>query len=291
MSVPTLRSLVLIAGAVIALAASAAPAQAKNLNLVVLGDSYSSGVGAPGASGTCMRSNYAWGPVYAAKLRGRGISVNFKTAACGGAVVENLDQQIKSVTPETDLVLLTIGGNDVGFIAIVLQCFVPVVADPARCKSQVAQAIKNVPGVQAKVVARIGALRARLRPGAKIGVLSYPYLANPSPFILRGLFNSYNSGAGARQLGDLGDQMIVSTAATLNAEAGYDLANFIPTKDLFEGHEPNQDPFKENRARWINELTSPSPAGLYHPTAAGYRAMADAALRAGGPDGDFGVSR
>lgn len=290
-----LRFVPLLASAAVALGLSAPAAQSKTLNLVVLGDSYSSGVGAPasgGSGGTCMRSSYAWGPVYAQKLRDRGLTVNFKSAACGGAVVQNLDAQINAVTSDTDLVLLTIGGNDVGFIQIILQCFVPVISDPYRCKSQVGSAVKNVPSVQRSVLSRIDALRARMRPGAKFGVLSYPYLANPNKYVLRGLFNSYEAGTAVRALGDLGDKMITDTAATVNASVGYEMANFIPTKDLFTGHEPNQDPSKENPARWINELSNlPSPIAIYHPNVLGYRAMAEAALRAGGPDGDFGVSR
>lgn len=291
MPVPTLRAALIAAGAVLAFGAGAAPAQSKTLDLVVLGDSYASGVGATGASGTCMRSNYAWGPVYASKLRARGTTVNFKTAACGGAVVEDLDQQINAITPETDLVLMTIGGNDVGFIEIVLRCFIPVAADPAACRQKVTAATKNAPGVAAKVKARTEAIRAKLRPGAKVGVLSYPYLANPQKYVLRSLTASYEAGTPVRALGDVGDQQIISTSAAINAEAGYDLATYIPTKDLFATHEPNQDPFKENPLRWVNEITSPSPVGLYHPNNAGYRAMADAVLRAGGPEGDFGVSR
>ena len=292
MNVRSLRSVALAAGAIAALGTAAAPAQAKTLNVVIAGDSYSSGVGTGGTTGTCMRSPYTYGGVYAQKMRERGYTVNYTNIACGGAVVENLDDQIKLITPETDLVLLTIGGNDVGFISIILQCFVPGISDPARCKDQVTAAVKNVPGVKDKVQSRIAALRARLRPGAKVAVVSYPYLANPNKFVLRGFFNSYEAGTPVRALGDLGDKMITDTASEINASAGYSLINFVPTKDLFVGHEPNQDPNRENPDRWINETGNlPSPVAIYHPTGHGYRAMAEAVLRAGGPEGDFGVAR
>ncbi|MDO9356644.1 MAG: SGNH/GDSL hydrolase family protein [Solirubrobacteraceae bacterium] len=292
MNVPSLRSLALLAGSVLSFGLGATSAQAKTLNVVVLGDSYASGVGAPGATGTCMRSPQAWGPVYAQAMRDRGFTVNFNSVACGGAVVGDLDKQIAAVTPETDLVLLTIGGNDVGFIQIVLQCFVPGISDPARCKSQIASAVKNVPGVQTKVMSRIDTLLAKLRPGAKFGVLSYPYLANTSGFVLKGFLNQYEAGTPTRALGDLGDKIITDTAATVNAKAGYQLANYIPTKDLFVGHEPDQNPSKGNPNGWINEDTNAGGLfGLYHPNAAGYQALAQAILRAGGPQGDFGVSR
>lgn len=288
MNVPSLRSLALVAGSVLSLGLGASTAQAKTLNVVVLGDSYSSGVGAPSASGTCMRSPYAYGNVYAQTMRDRGYTVNLTSAACGGAVVENLNAQINAVTKQTDLVLFTIGGNDVGFIQIILNCFVQNIANAGKCKSQVESAVKNVPGVQQKVLSRVALLRSKLRPGARVGVLSYPYLANPTPFLLGG---TYDAGTAVRGLGDLGDTIITDTAATVNAAAGYELASFIPTKDLFVGHEPDQNPNKVNPQTWINEGVSlAAPVGVYHPNTAGYKAMAAAVLRAGGPDGDFGVA-
>ncbi|MEN0012012.1 MAG: SGNH/GDSL hydrolase family protein, partial [Solirubrobacteraceae bacterium] len=233
----------------------------------------------------------AWGPLYAQLMRDRGYTVNFNSAACGGATIENLSAQVNAVTKDTDLVLLTIGGNDVGFINIVLNCFVPGINDPARCRQQVESATKNVPGVQQRVLTQVDQLLSKLRPGAKFGVLSYPYLANPSKFVLKGLFNSYEAGTPVRALGDLGDQMIINTVNAVNAKAGYQEGTYIPTKDLFVGHEPDQDPNRSSATTWINEGgTAGSAAGIYHPNIYGYQAMAQAVLRAGGPSGDFGVS-
>lgn len=276
-----------------ALAAAAAPAQAKTLDLIIAGDSYSSGVGGGNYSTACLRSPNTWGQQYAKRLRAEGTTVNVKNVACGGALIGNLDEQIKSVTPETDLVVLTIGGNDAGFINIILQCFTPGIIDPARCKKAVSDGKSKVPGVAAASLKRLDLLRQRLRPGGKVVVVSYPYLANPNTYILRGLFgDAYNAGVGARELGDLGDQAVRDAAATVNGEAGYDLVNFAPTKDLFVGHEPNQDPYKENPNRWVHEFTGLlGPVDLYHPNPKGYTAMAEAVWRIAGPEHEFGVSQ
>ena len=284
----SLRAACALIACVGGLATTAGAASAKTLDIVIAGDSYSSGVGASGSSGTCIRSPRTWGQVYAQLARAKGLTVNVNNQACGGAVVANLYQQINAVTPDTDLVVLTIGGNDVGFANIVVQCFTPLISDPARCKQAIDQGKAKVPGVQTAALAALQTLKSKLRPGGKVVVASYPYLANPSHYILRGLLNSYDTGAGARQLGDLGDQAVINAANQANAEAGYDLVTFVPTKDRFVGHEPNQDPYVDNPNRWVNEFDL---AGPYHPNDKGYLAMAEATMAAAGPGGDFGVSQ
>ncbi len=284
------RALAAVAACAGSLAAGTTAANAATLDIVIAGDSYSSGVGGGGtmSGGTCLRSSNTWGQVYANLVRQKGTTVNVRNVACGGGVVPDLDGQMNAVNSDTDLVLLTIGGNDVGFANIVVQCFAPVISDPARCKSSIDAAKRKVPGVQTAALKRLQTLRTKLRPGAKVAVASYPYLANSSNYILRGLFNSYNTGRGARELGDLGDQIVINSAQIVNAEAGYDLLTFIPVKDRFVGHEPNQDPWVENPSRWVHEILGEGP---YHPNAAGYRAMAQATLAVAGPNGDFGVSQ
>jgi lysophospholipase L1-like esterase len=272
------------------LSATATAASAKTLDILIAGDSYSSGVGASGSTtgGACVRSTATWGQVYASLARAKGLTVNVNNVACAGGVVADLDNQMKSVTADTDLVLVTIGGNDVGFANIVVQCFTPLISDPARCKQAVDSGKAKVPGVQTAALQRLQALKARLHPGAKVVVASYPYLANPSNFILRGLFNSYNTGKAARELGDLGDQTVIGAATSANAEAGYDFVTFVPVKNRFVGHEPNQDPYVDNPQRWVNEFDLSGP---YHPNRNGYIAMAQAVSGAAGPGGDFGVSQ
>lgn len=288
------RALAALAACAGSLAVGTTAAQANTLDILIAGDSYSSGVGGGGGynGGACTRSPNTWGQVYAQLARGKGHTVNVDNQACGGGVVANLYDQMKAVTPNTDLVLVTIGGNDVGFANIVIQCFTPAIADPARCKTAVNAGINKVPNVQNASLKALQALRARLRPGAKVVVASYPYLANSGSYILRGLFNAYDAGVGARRLGDLGDQAVINAGALANAEAGYDLVTFVPVKDRFVGHEPNQDPYKENAAGWIHEFNGLyGPTDIYHPKPAGYRAMGEAVLAKAGAAGDFGVSQ
>ncbi|MEH3053105.1 MAG: SGNH/GDSL hydrolase family protein [Patulibacter minatonensis] len=287
----TLRAAACLLAAAGSLGLTASAAQSKTLDIVIAGDSYSSGVGASGDNygGTCLRNKRTWGEVYANLARAKGLTVNVNNVACGGGVVKDLDGQMAAVNSDTDLVLVTIGGNDVGFANIVIQCFTPVVSDAARCKSAVEAGKAKVPSVESAALERLTTLRGKLRPGAKVAVASYPYLANPNTYLLSTLFSpKYDAGKGARELGDLGDQTILSAAAKANAAAGYQYVTFVPVKDRFVGHEPNQDPYVTNPNRWVNEFDL---AGPYHPNDAGYAAMGAATMSVAGTGGDFGVSQ
>ena len=99
---------------------------------VALGDSYAAvGRIAPGAWGAgpvaCVRTDDAYPSVVAREL-GVGTFVN---ASCGGAVTDDLwapdkgvPAQFDALTEDTDLVSLSIGGNDVGFGAVLVACAV-----------------------------------------------------------------------------------------------------------------------------------------------------------------------
>ena len=98
---------------------------------VALGDSYAAvGRIAPGAWGAgpvaCVRTSDAYPTVVAREL-GVGTFVN---ATCGGAVVDDFratgrtgaPPQFDALDADTDLVSMTIGGNDVGFGAVIVAC-------------------------------------------------------------------------------------------------------------------------------------------------------------------------
>ncbi|WP_096906686.1 SGNH/GDSL hydrolase family protein [Dietzia sp. WMMA184] len=98
---------------------------------VALGDSYAAvGKIAPGAWGAgpvaCVRTDDAYPTVVAREL-GVGTFVN---ASCGGAVADDFTAvgrtgappQFDALDADTDLVSMTIGGNDVGFAAVIVAC-------------------------------------------------------------------------------------------------------------------------------------------------------------------------
>ncbi|GLZ29581.1 hydrolase [Lentzea sp. NBRC 105346] len=104
----------------------ASPASAAELNYVALGDSSVSGSGVPiQVDLVCTRSNRNWPAVVASKLNAKLTDVS-----CGGATVNDFSAkqfgfvppQYDALRPDTDLVTLTIGGNDVSLVSTALGC-------------------------------------------------------------------------------------------------------------------------------------------------------------------------
>lgn len=280
--------------------AGATAAHAKTLDVTLLGDSYSAGVGGGNTSGSpCYRSPNTWGQVYGALARTKGHTVNVTNLACGGATVADDDMpekslgfQISQVPAGTDLVLLTIGGNDAGFGNMVPWCFTPVVAGPNNCRIALENGQAEMPAVQANLATKLAELRTRLHSGAKVVLLTYPYLAIPSGYLLKTWFASYDSGAGVRAWGDRLDEAVGQATAAVNTQARPDFASVVSPKARFAGHEPDQNPWVQNPDRWILEWTDlPELGDIYHPSVLGYQEMAQAVFAAAGPGGDFGTAQ
>lgn len=117
-------ALLLVAAVVaVALPAAAVPPAPS---VLVLGDSYASGEGLPTAEGVCgTERERSWGALVAEEL---GAS-DLQLLACSGATVADVtvggdlgrSPQLSDAAP-AELVLLTIGGNDLGFTSIVADC-------------------------------------------------------------------------------------------------------------------------------------------------------------------------
>lgn len=126
--------------------ADAGPLLAERSNVVVMGDSYSSGEGAGSyipptdtADNPCHRSTLTYG----ADLWPDQINL-----ACSGAVTAHLKRPqyastppqldaLRELTSAPDLVLLTLGGNDVGFREIILACLAPGDCHTKRVASEI----------------------------------------------------------------------------------------------------------------------------------------------------------
>jgi len=104
------------------------------VNYVVLGDSYASGSGVRPTTPYCRRSAAAFGQLIESPISGRKLLPDFR--ACSSARLVNLyteqttspdspvpiDRQLNHVKADTDLVVLTMGGNDVGFVSLIAAC-------------------------------------------------------------------------------------------------------------------------------------------------------------------------
>lgn len=294
----------LLVGVVLSLDGGTAAAQEDDdeIDVVLLGDSYSAGNGAGAYWGddSCHRSTRNWAERYLSKLRVRGHEIpDLVNRACSGdTTVEVLNgeagqrpPQIDAVDEFTDLVLLTIGGNDVNFSQIVRDCFASRVLDDVLtfpfenvhflCRSRIEQAKRDADVSQGQLAGLIRNVLVSLkedqdlRDDALVVLLSYPYLELGADY-----YNSYPVGQEVRALGDLGDAAQAAAVAAANAE-GMNVLYLDTIKSVFSGHEPNGSPYSTNPDRWLHEfsdvLISPTFWRMweaYHPNPDGQEAYA-----------------
>ncbi|SDT79049.1 SGNH/GDSL hydrolase family protein [Actinoplanes derwentensis] len=226
----------------------ATPARAASIDYVALGDSYSSGVGAPGQTGLCLRSDYS----YAARWAARNSPATFQFLACSGATTDDvLGSQIPALKSGADLVSITIGGNDAGFAPTVVTC---LTASDSACAAKVNQGkayvANTLPG---RLDATYAAIRAKA-PGARVVVLSYPLIFDTASVLCEmSVAKRKSINDGARVL----DEMIEQRAEA----AGF---VYSDVRDEFIGHGVC------STAPWLNGLTIVPPQNSYHPNSSGY---------------------
>ncbi|MBW3576670.1 MAG: VWA domain-containing protein [Actinobacteria bacterium] len=199
-----------------------------------------------------------------------------------------LDAQIDAIGRDTDLVLFTMGGNDVNFAEIVEQCFAVGLRDPGDCRDNVTAARAGLPGVESAVSDILRRIRSKVRDDARVVLLSYPYLEKDPSYTLVSLLGSdrYRAGEEVRDLGDLGDIHQSSGVADANASAGEDFTFFLDeVKSHFAGHEPDGSASRRNPDRWLHEFDSRIAAEWYHFNHQGHQEVANLLA----PHGVFGA--
>jgi lysophospholipase L1-like esterase len=226
------------------------PARAASaVDYVALGDSYSSGVGAGGTSGSCGQSSSAY-PALWAKASS---PASFTFAACSSATTSDvINSQLSSLSASTTLVSITIGGNDVGFSSIMETC---VLKSTSSCESAVSSAEKyannTLPG---QLNTTLTDIRSHA-PNAKIVVVGYPDFYDLSAWFCIGL-----SGADHQAL----DNGINDLDGVLQAAAASNGDAFADVRSQFSAHELC------GGSAWLHSVTLPISSS-YHPTAAGQK--------------------
>src|ERR1044072_930765 len=235
--------------AVLALLLTAATGAVAD-SYVALGDSYSSGVGTRTFyEATCKRSDYAYPRLVAAHRAGTSLTCR----ACSGATTRSLRaDQTGSLSSATNIVTVTIGGNDAGFASIVTQCALPW---PWSCEGELTTAEgfirSTLPGRLDNVYATI---RARA-PNARVIVLGYPRLfvgvdCNAGTFF---------SGTEMSRMNAIADLLSSVTQARATA-AGFTFKSAITP---FTGHAVCSS------SEWINGLSNPVEES-FHPNRGGH---------------------
>jgi len=235
--------------AVLALLLAAASAFAESY--VALGDSYSSGVGTREFfEETCKRSLYA----YPELVAGDRANTSLTFRACSGATTSDvLSEQLSALSSSTDIVTITIGGNDAGFAGVITQCALPW---PWSCEGDLDDAeafIENtLPGRLDNVYAAI----ARDAPNATVVVLGYPRLFMGVD-CNAGTFFSSTELTRMNLVADLLSEVTQERAEA----AGFTFESAIPS---FTGHAVCSE------SEWINGLSNPIEES-FHPNRTGHR--------------------
>ncbi|MEV2275816.1 SGNH/GDSL hydrolase family protein [Nocardiopsis sp. NPDC049922] len=259
--------------------ASAETAEAASFDhYVALGDSFTSGPlippYAPGSDPRCLRSSSNYARLAADAL---GVA-EFTDASCSGAVIRDLREpqhtdltdvppQFDALTPETDLVTVGIGGNDLGFTDILMQCAKRSLRNPfgSPCADhygdELDQRIEDlrddVSGVYTEIAER--------SPGATVVGVGYLQILPerrgcwPEAPIARGDV-AYLDGVQTSL-----NQMIAEESRAAGAV-------FVDV--LERGH----DVCQSSSRRWVEGLVPENTAAPVHPNEAGMEAVAERLL-------------
>lgn len=242
-------SLLLAAGA--ALFGAGQAAASADFGYVALGDSYSSGVGAgnyDSASGDCKRTTRAYPALWAAAHAPQ----SFAFTACSGARTGDvLSGQLGPLNSGTDLVSITIGGNDAGFSDVMTTC---VLQSESTCVNRVNQAKAYVDSTLPGQLDRVyDAIRGRA-PSAKVVVLGYPRFYKLNGSCVAGLTE------GERTAINGASDYLNAAIAKRAADHGFTFASVV---GAFTGHEICSGDAWLHSVNWANIGES------YHPTATG----------------------
>lgn len=223
-----------------------------------LGDSYASGYGVPPYDALpCARSDAA----YAVQVDGRMRIDLDDFVACAGATTTSLiaGGQLEALDADTDLVTISIGGNDIGWGQVVGAC---LLADDAACAAatQTARTLITdaLPGLLRTVYDEVAA-RA---PDADVLVTGYPRLFSPE----HGSY--FNASPAEQEALNEGADLLNATIRGVAADYGF---TFVDVTKRFVGHGVNAPD------AWILPLEDD---GRFHPDAAGYQAYTAAVTAA-----------
>jgi len=270
-----MRARVLVVLVVAVLAAQAAQAQAAPLRYVALGDSYSAASGVLPLDLTappqCLRSTRNFSHVIAGQ-----IGAQLADVTCGAAETShffepqygNVPPQLDAVKTDTQLVTMTIGGNNNGvFINTILSCGTAGLSTAGQgspCRDQYGSSFQDT--IRTKTYPQlVNALNAvhRRAPRAKVAILGYPWIMPKAV----GCFPTMPVAKG-----DIsyvrGIQWTLNDAIRRAAAATHTV--YVNFNQVSEGH----DACRPIGVRWIEPVLPTTNPVVVHPNALGEAKMA-----------------
>lgn len=260
-------------------AARVVPGRVAAGRYVALGDSFTSGPFIPHQHGTpaaCLRSDHNYPSLVARMLR----PAAFTDVSCSAATTADLTvaqpvllghnpPQLDALTPDTTLVTMGIGGNDIGYSRIVLTCAALSVTAPAGapCARHFGATLdRRVADTAPKIAAALRAIHSRA-PRARVLVVGYPRALPPRG----GCWPAIPASAGDVPYLDDFERHL---NAMLAEQARLGGATFVDAYTSATRHDMCSS------AKWVEGILVTSPAAPVHPNAAGMRAVAGRVLAA-----------
>lgn len=220
--------------------------EGRQLNTVILGDSFAAGRGDgpynPGVIDFCTQSPQSWGEKLVRKLHETDhVTGSLVNMSCNGdTTYDVLSYQLRAVDAQTDLVLLQIGGNDIGIDQIFLSCFLG--CDTA---AELRSAQRRLPGIFKRLGRIIDSIHT-VAPNATVLVTDYPDLVGDPATWNDGKclgFITPEMGTALRSMVADGSRMYASLTRNFNV-------TFVSERAVIAGHN-----WCDTDASWISGLT------------------------------------
>jgi lysophospholipase L1-like esterase len=253
----------------------------KDIVYVSLGDSYSSGEGAPpylddaADPKSCQRSPHGWTALLAEdapRVRSHvQLACSSATTAylTGPWTARHLPAQIPAAPdPKVTLVTLTIGGNDMGFGGIVASCYL-FDCSPVPTSGEFALGLQQL---SARLSTTVYPALRKAYPNARIVHVGYPRLTPATGTKVEGCaWLTTGEQAAAERIVTLIDSTFRAAARRSETAGGANVA-YLDLTNALRGHELCSG------SSWLRPVTIGGQATA-HPTAAGQRAMERVVLR------------
>lgn len=229
-----------------------------------IGDSFAAGQGARSyLDTTCYRSSKSYPKLLDAEATLQLVSF----PACSGASTTEVIAQASGL-PTVKVVTVTVGGNDVGFGAVMQHCFILVNDTSCRAAitagTQTAQSLAFDSQIQA-VVAAVRASSGGANATARVMVTGYPQLFHE----VDGVNRKYKWGDEVNDATQILNQEIAAAVSSAGA-------TFVDMESVFAGHGIGSS------SPWINDWSLFRQADSFHPNATGYASGYTVVLRNAG---------
>ncbi|WP_083078389.1 SGNH/GDSL hydrolase family protein [Actinobaculum suis] len=190
--------------------------------------------------------------------------------------------QIESVTPDTDTVFLTIGGNDANFTGIVISCFIG--RDAGTCQQRLSEASRSLPELRERIAQVLSAIDTASQGNAHVYLLGYPVLISLDSYVLpEGPAGWYDAGQQLVEMQEEANELQAGVVADANAairtsgtpQAQRDRFTFVDVHEVFAGHgfDPRMGA-NQSHAWIVPSFTSFDILSFVHPNPEGWRAEA-----------------